>query len=88
MLYEISYDLNRPGQDYDDLYSEIKKLGEWCHPVDSTWFVYTSVSAEGIRDRLKAVMDKSDALIVVKVSSPGAWSGLSTEIGTWLKKYL
>lgn len=88
MTYEISYDLNRPGQDYADLYAEIKKLGNWCHPVDSTWFVVTSLSADAIRDRLKAVMDKSDKLIVVKASAPGAWFGLSTEISTWLKNNL
>lgn len=88
MVYEISYDLNRPGQDYKDLYAAIKNLGSWCHPVDSTWFVDSSLSADAIRDRLKAVMDKSDALVVVKASVPGAWFGLSTEISTWLKNHL
>ena len=88
MVYEISYDLNRPGKDYPDLYDAIKKLGSWCHPVDSTWFVKSSLEAKDIRDRLAGVMDKSDALIVVTATAPGAWTGLSTEATSWLKANL
>ena len=35
----IGYDLNRPGQNYDDLFDEIKNLGTWWHCLDSTWLV-------------------------------------------------
>lgn len=88
MVYEISYDLNRPGQDYKDLYVAIKNFGSWCHPVDSTWFVDSNLSANTIRDGLTAVMDKTDALVVIKASAPGAWFGLNTEISTWLENHL
>jgi len=88
MLFSISYDLNKPGQDYPELYKEIKKLGNWCHPVDSTWFVKTSLSASKVRDKLNAVMDSSDSLIVVKASAPGAWHGLNSEASQWLKDNL
>lgn len=88
MVYHISYDLNRPGKDYLSLYAEIKKLGSWCHPVDSTWYVDTSLEATTIRDRLKAVMDASDALVVTAASVPGAWFGLDDDISAWLKDHL
>lgn len=88
MLFSISYDLNKPGQDYSELYKEIKNLGSWCHPVDSTWFVETSLSASDVRDKLKSVMDGSDSLIVVKASAPGAWFGLSDDLSQWLKDKL
>lgn len=87
-MYEISYDLNRPGKDYPDLYAAIKNLGSWCHPVDSTWFIVTDLSANTIANKLKLVMDKSDALIVVQVSGQAAWFGLSDEVNAWLKKHL
>ena len=87
-VFSISYDLNSPGQDYDDLYEEIKKLGEWCHPLDSTWFVDSSFSAKEVRDKLESVMDNSDALIVVKASAPGAWFGLSDKLNVWLRNHL
>lgn len=88
MIYCISYDLNRPGKDYSDLYKAIKELGSWCHPVDSTWFVDSALTAQGVRDSLLQIMDDSDAILVVKVSSPGAWRGLDTDVSTWLKERL
>jgi hypothetical protein len=88
MVYSISYDLNKPGQDYSALYSAIKDLGSWCHPLDSTWFVVTELTATDVRDSLVGVMDKSDALIVTRATQPGAWKGLSDEITRWLKANL
>lgn len=85
MTYVISYDLNIPGQDYSDLYEEIKKLGSWCHPVDSTWYVVTDLTADSIRDSLVKVIDNSDAIIVTRASAPGAWNGLKNEVSDWLK---
>ena len=88
MLYSISYDLNKPGQDYSSLYDEIKELGSWCHPLDSTWFVKTSLTAKQVRDRLLKVMDNSDGLIVAKASAPAAWHGLDDKVSDWLKENL
>lgn len=33
----IGYDLNRPSQNYEDLFKVIKAEGTWCHNLDSTW---------------------------------------------------
>jgi hypothetical protein len=88
MVYHISYDLNKPGKDYKDLYAEIKKLGSWCHPVDSTWYVDTSKDASGIRDALSTVMDSSDELLVTAATVPGAWKGLPDDVSAWLKSHL
>lgn len=88
MVYTISYDLNKPGQDYSELYEEIKSLGSWCHPVDSTWYVDTGHDDKSIVNRLKKVMDSSDALIVTKASAPSRWFGLSDEVSNWLKNHL
>lgn len=85
MTYVISYDLNTPGQNYNDLYKEIKAISNsWCHPVDSTWYITSDLSAEAIRNRLYAV-DGTDAVIVSKASAPAAWEGLSTEVSNWLQ---
>jgi hypothetical protein len=88
MTNVISYDLNKPGQDYQDLYAEIKRLGSWCHPLDSTWFVVSSLTAETIRNRLISVMDQSDSLIVARASAPAAWNGLSQKLSDWLRNNL
>ena len=55
MLFPISYDLNKPGQDYPNLYKRIKTLGSWCHPLDSIWFVETTSTAIQVKDHLGSV---------------------------------
>ena len=89
MTYIISYDLNRPRQEYNDLYKAIKDASTgWCHPLDSTWFITSNLTAVQVRDRLNAVTDSSDAVIVATVSSPAAWFGLTQELTDWLNNNL
>ncbi len=88
MLYHISYDLNRPGKDYPDLYKAIKEIGPWCHPLDSTWYVETTNSASVVVDKLRAVVDTSDSFVVTTAKAPGAWYGLSDEISAWFRDHL
>ena len=89
MLYHISYDLNKPGKDYPSLYAAIKKAStDWCHPLDSTWYIVSSLSAEGVRSAISAAIDSSDALIVTTASEPSAWQGLSDEASDWLEANL
>lgn len=88
MVYHISYDLKKPGRDYSSLYDKIKNLGAWCHPVDSTWYMDTTLSVASVRDTLRTVMDSSDALIVTTASIPGAWFGLDNNVSNWLKNHL
>ncbi len=33
----VGYDLNRPGQDYEDLTKFLKDQSTWWHALDSTW---------------------------------------------------
>ena len=40
----ISYDLNKPGQNYDKLYAKIKELRTWWHYLDSTWIVVSALT--------------------------------------------
>ena len=69
--YLISYDLKTPGQNYSGLYDAIKSLGEWRHPMESTWVVLTddNTTAVMIRENLKKYLDTGDLVFVVNVSS-------------------
>eukprot|EP01133_Synstelium_polycarpum_P023115 gene23115-27715_t len=64
----IAYDLNSPGQKYDDLIAAIKDLGAWWHHLDSTWLVKTTLSTSALRDSLKKHIDSGDELLVVDVT--------------------
>ncbi|MFA4975834.1 MAG: CRISPR-associated protein Cas2 [Thermodesulfovibrionales bacterium] len=86
--YLITYDLNRPGQKYNELYEAIKKIGTWWHCLDSNWIVKSNSSAAQIRDLLTPHMDSNDALLVAHLSGEAAWKGLSTECSDWLTNNL
>ena len=64
MVYLITYDLHRPGQNYTGLHLALKGLGEWAHPLESVWLVNSSLSATDIYNRLAPEIDKNDNILV------------------------
>lgn len=85
--YCITYDLNKPGQNYAGVYEAIKKLGAWWHYLDSTWLVSTSLSAEQIWTRLDAVIDRSDRILVIRVCGDRqGW--LDEEAWDWIRQHV
>lgn len=89
-VYMLSYDLNSPGQKYDNLYEELKKSSSWCHPLDSTWLIYTNESATQLFERVQPYTDKNDRLLIIKLQ-PGSQnrSGWTTqEVWNWLNQHL
>jgi hypothetical protein len=84
MIYAISYDLKRPGQNYEGLYQAIRSCGATWHYLESTWLVDTSLSAQGIWDRLAPQLDKSDHVLVIGVTrNYQGW--LPREAWEWIK---
>ena len=87
-IYNISYDLTKPGRDYENLRVEIEKLGLWVRPVKSTWLVETEVSLPDVRSRLVAIMDSDDKLIITTCSKGTAWKDLHPDVISWIKQRL
>ena len=82
----ISYDLNRPGQKYDELFEEIKSLGSWWHCLDSTWLVNTNLTPLQVANRLWAKMDANDRLVVTRAyRSTTAHAGMPQDCADWIK---
>ena len=83
-VYQISYDLNRPGQDYNAVIDAIKDLGAWAHPLKSMWFVDTQLTASGLYDVMRKFIDGSDRLFISRVTADHAgW--MDSEVVEWLK---
>lgn len=83
----IAYDLNRPGQNYDELIAAIKKLGAWWHHLDSTWLVKSNLSTKQIRDQLRSYVDAGDELLVVNVTGDArSWTGFNARGSNWIKE--
>lgn len=85
-VYSISYDLRTPGKSYSELYKAIKSIGDYQHPLESTWFVSTSfLGSHSIYKELSETIDKNDSLFVTKVTAD--YSGwMPKEFWEWLRK--
>lgn len=84
----VTYDLNRPGQNYQDLYPTIKALGNWWHCLESVWFVNTSLTSAQMRDRVRMVVDANDKVLVTPVGPDWATSGFNEDCNKWLRDNL
>lgn len=84
-MYMITYDLLRPGQNYEEVREEIKQCstGKWANPCESFFIIESNMSAEDIVSRLYA-LDDTDKVLVVSVRAPGAWEGMTDEVSKWL----
>lgn len=86
MLYMISYDLNKPGQNYSKLYKAIKGLGSWCHYLDSIWLVDTTLNATKISGILNPKIDKNDRLLIFRLGKDSnGW--LEQKSWNWINKH-
>lgn len=84
-IFIISYDLKVPGRDYASLYNEIKKLGDWQHPLESTWVVESNLDENQIYDRLKPTLDDNDLLLILKVYPEARQGWLAKSFWGWMQ---
>lgn len=88
-IYVITYDLKKPGQQYSQLYEEIKNLGDWWHYLESTWLVNSSLSPDQIWDRIAnaKTVDSNDHVLIIAVTRPyQGW--LPKEAWDWINARL
>ena len=76
MNYLICYDLDKPGQDYSDLISALKKLGAYRFQYSSWLLGKTEYTPMQIVDHLAQFVDGNDRLLVVAVQNYAAWRNL------------
>ncbi len=74
MLFLITYDLNRPGQNYHQLIAALTQMGA-KRVLLSTWVLRRSgVSAGQIRDALRGhLIDQNDRLLVTVMGDWASW---------------
>lgn len=67
MIYLMSYDLRKPGRNYDGLYQALKSIGPWWHYLESTWLISTQENATQIYNRVVRSIDPDDRLLIVDI---------------------
>jgi hypothetical protein len=86
MILSISYELKKPGQDYNNLYDTIKSASSWCHPLTSHWFIRTEQSVQTWYEKLHKVMDENDYLFIVDITGQSRQGWLSQKVWDWLNE--
>jgi len=84
----VAYDLNRPHQDYANLYRRLEQVGSnWWHQLDSTWLIKTTLPEDQLRDELRRHIDADDELLIIDVTSR-PWAAAGFNSYDWLHEYL
>ena len=72
----ISYDLDKPGQNYQKLIAELERLGGF-RVLFSQWAVQLSNPVVQVRDHLLQFIDSNDRLLVMEVGNWASWGLMS-----------
>lgn len=80
MIYTISYDLKKPGQNYSKLIDKIKSLGDWAYPCESNWLVDTRLNATQIFEALKPYLDANDQMLITRFNTEDYAGQISSEV--------
>lgn len=83
-IYIISYDLRKPSQNYTSLYEAIKAYGDWQHPMESLWAIYTDEDANEICNKLRPKIDVNDSILVVRLSMDTYQGWLPKSFWEWV----
>lgn len=88
VLYLVTYDLNKPGQNYEGLFASIQKLGPCIRPLKSAWVVKTTLTIAQIKDALLVQMDGTDGLIIIPIVKLGIGGQLPQAAWDWINQRL
>lgn len=83
----ITYDLNRPGQNYTDLLDKIKSYGSWARLSESSYAVATQNTPQTVYSQLSPHLDNSDTLYIVTLKRPYSGQG-PQDVNNWLEANL
>jgi hypothetical protein len=86
MLHWISYDLDKPGQDYKDLIARLNELRA-VRILKSDWLLESPATPEAVRNDLGRFLDANDRIMVSEVYNNAAWRNLLVDNDTVAAMY-
>ncbi len=88
MVHAITYDLNKVGQNYEELYKRIQALGDAIHPLQNLWLLSCIRTADGVRKYLQEAIDSNDSLFVAQMHRGEYSAWMSQSAHSWLDSKL
>ncbi|MCR6644897.1 MAG: hypothetical protein NVV62_10490 [Terricaulis sp.] len=87
-VYRVGYDLNKPGQNYDELIDALSKVGKRI--LKSDWIVDVDQTAIQLREAVKSYLDRGDHVVVTEITDAADWAtyALTNNPGVALLKRL
>ncbi len=82
----VTYDLNKPGQDYTDFLKVVRDY-PYARLSESSYAIATNENTKQVFDKLNPYTDANDSLSVIKFS-PAWWSKTPKAVLDWLQAYL
>ncbi len=83
----ITYDLEKPGQNYPEILKFIKSHGSWAKFSESSYAIKTQDTPDDTMKKLKPFLDKTSRIFVVTLTSPHAGFG-ADKVSGWLDDIL
>lgn len=71
----ISYDLRKPGRNYQPLYARLEAWGA-KRVLESVWVLTPNASEKEVGDDLLKYMDANDGILVVGLNGAAAWANV------------
>lgn len=68
--FMLTYDLNSPGQSYDDVIKTIKEdisTGAWCSYWKSSYLLRSNLTPKQMMAKLKPFLDKGDRFFITEI---------------------
>lgn len=83
--YLVSYDLSKPGRNYEDLHEFLRSQADWAKPLESVWIVKSHLSALEFVNAALEHMDANDHIFVTPFTGAAAWYNITPDVEEWLQ---
>lgn len=87
--YLITYDLNKDGQNYDEIIKTIKDdiSGYWCTYWKSSFLITSNYTPRQMLNKLEAYLDSNDRMLIIEVTNnKSGW--LTQEQWDWIDEHI
>lgn len=88
MIYIATCVKNKGVTDYSDFEVVIRSFQNWARIANNIYLIGTEETHVQVRDRLLSSVRDMSVIFVTKVSTPAAWTGLSEDVSSWIKKFM